>query len=288
MDKITIKQMSDDIQRYLVSNNLIDVKPKDLMPMLVNNGYFTVDHREGLPLRNLLRELDRSNQLSLIPQVRAERKKQNTFWYFNPLFSDFNLRISKYLDEGQQTFSRYKSWNHCFDAFGKLKDTNLLSLHLGFYLASWGMYRGSSKLLQKDYLVHKGAVKIIKDSNHLRCSDNRQVTEKDIDNILAVILELRNNYHSILGVQPTDTLISKIILGTLGCLPAFDRYFLDGVRTKNLQFKSLSKKSLQNLFSFVELMQDDLAKLRIPALKRHYPDMKLVDMYFWQIGFDMD
>ena len=28
-----------------------------------------------------------------------------------------------------------------------------LSLHLAFYLASWGMYRGSSFLLQKDYKV---------------------------------------------------------------------------------------------------------------------------------------
>jgi len=26
--------------------------------------------------------------------------------------------------------------------------------------------------------------------------------------------------------KPTHTLISKIIIGTLGCIPAFDRYFL--------------------------------------------------------------
>jgi len=34
-----------------------------------------------------------------------------------------------------------------------------LCLHLAFYLASWGMYRGSSKLLQKDYKVHATSVK---------------------------------------------------------------------------------------------------------------------------------
>ncbi|WP_181023629.1 hypothetical protein [Brevibacillus laterosporus] len=33
-----------------------------------------------------------------------------------------------------------------------------LSLLLAFYLASWGMYRGSSFLLQKDYKVHKDIV----------------------------------------------------------------------------------------------------------------------------------
>jgi len=32
-------------------------------------------------------------------------------------------------------------------------DYDYLSLHHAFYLASWGMYRGSSFLLQKDYKV---------------------------------------------------------------------------------------------------------------------------------------
>lgn len=38
----------------------------------------------------------------------------------------------------------------------KENDVNLdyLSLQLAFYLASWGMYRGSSFLLQKYYRVH--------------------------------------------------------------------------------------------------------------------------------------
>lgn len=34
-----------------------------------------------------------------------------------------------------------------------------MSLQLAFYLASWGMYRGSSFLLQKDYRVHIPVVK---------------------------------------------------------------------------------------------------------------------------------
>ena len=49
--------------------------------------------------------------------------------------------IIEYISNNNQKFQRYNSWNHCFEAFGTLKDTKLLSLHLGFYLASWGMYR---------------------------------------------------------------------------------------------------------------------------------------------------
>lgn len=54
---------------------------------------------------------------------------------------------------------RYRSWEHCYKCFHDARDqenadTDSLSLHLAFYLASWGMYRGSSFLLQKDYKIH--------------------------------------------------------------------------------------------------------------------------------------
>ena len=61
---------------------------------------------------------------------------------------------------------RYRSWEHCFSHFMKARnqtdaDHDYLSLQLAFYLASWGMYRGSSFLLQKDYRVHVPIVKEI-------------------------------------------------------------------------------------------------------------------------------
>ena len=54
---------------------------------------------------------------------------------------------------------RYRSWEHCYKAFHDARqnpyaDTDYLCLMLSFYLASWGMYRGSSFLLQKDYRIH--------------------------------------------------------------------------------------------------------------------------------------
>ena len=59
---------------------------------------------------------------------------------------------------------RYRSWEHCYSHFIKAReskevDYDYLSLQLAFYLASWGMYRGSSFLLQKDYRVHVPVVK---------------------------------------------------------------------------------------------------------------------------------
>lgn len=67
---------------------------------------------------------------------------------------------------------RYLSWEYCYrnfhDAREKCKkekspsdDIDYLCLQLAFYLASFGMYRGSSFLLQKDYKIHKDAVEEI-------------------------------------------------------------------------------------------------------------------------------
>ena len=59
---------------------------------------------------------------------------------------------------------RFRSWEHNYKVFHDARkndnpDYNYLSLHLSFYLASWGMYRGSSFLLQKDYRIHIPIIK---------------------------------------------------------------------------------------------------------------------------------
>nr|WP_052405029.1 hypothetical protein [Nonlabens ulvanivorans] len=83
------------IQEYLINNNQIDIKPKDLMPILIEKGYFKNDHRYGLHLRNVLRELDEKNLLYLLPQVTVERKEINRYWFFNGRIDNiilFNLK----------------------------------------------------------------------------------------------------------------------------------------------------------------------------------------------------
>ncbi|SNR60377.1 hypothetical protein SAMN04488009_2765 [Maribacter sedimenticola] len=201
--------------------------------------------------------------------------------------------IVKYIAQNNQKFHRYNSWNHCYSAFeNKNLDTNTLALYLGMYLASWGMYRGSSGLLQKDYLVHEGAVEILKSFSHLRCSGEHEVNKLSIPEIEKLITLLKKHYRSFQfetlkgvtkNISPTDTLISKILLGTLGCVPAFDRFFIEGVIKKEEAFKSLQKNSLEKLFEYA----DNNEKMKMLQKKySEYPKMKLVDMYFWQVGFN--
>jgi len=85
MDNLSIVKMGYIIQNFLEKENLEDAKPKDLMPILIKKGYFNKDPKKGLPLRNLLRDLDDNNLLYLLPQVSVERKEVNRFWYFNAI-----------------------------------------------------------------------------------------------------------------------------------------------------------------------------------------------------------
>lgn len=85
MEPSKVVRMGYVIQEYLRDQKLEEAKPKDLMQILVAKGYFKKDHRDGLPLRNLLRKLDDNKQLYLLPQVRIEHKDKNRFWYFNVL-----------------------------------------------------------------------------------------------------------------------------------------------------------------------------------------------------------
>ena len=130
----------------------------------------------------------------------------------------------------RDTNGRYFSWKYCFKAFEDINaNEDFLALHLGFYLASWGMYRGSSILLQKDYTIHKKAVEIV-NQYHANLYRVAAPPSKEISAIYGELYGKLESVYTIDGRTPSDTLITKIMLGTLGCIPAFDRFFKAGAR----------------------------------------------------------
>ena len=69
--------------------------------------------------------------------------------------------IEKYIEIAvADKYSRYHSWDRCRDAFNGILKTSDHAPELGFYLASWGMYRGSGGILQRNHLVHQGVTKV--------------------------------------------------------------------------------------------------------------------------------
>jgi len=199
---------------------------------------------------------------------------------------------------------RYRSWEHCYSAFMQHKgnvlsdeDVDYLCLHLAFYLASWGMYRGSSKLLQKDYKVHTIAVKELMKKEYLnlwavRCEELQSTSDK-LEKLFVLSSELQRIYREFgvtPTVTPTDTLITKILMGTLGCVPAYDRYFIDGVKGKNGAHLAFNKNSIQELSKLYVENNSTFEEWRksISTDELEYPQMKVLDMCFWRLGYKLE
>ena len=213
------------------------------------------------------------------------------------------IKTTKYLSGiiGDE-FHRYKSWDNCFHKFSVSSQSENQILELAFYLASWGMYRGSGGLLQKNHLIHKGAVDILfsKSNQKLKCNETTEIKKENIKAILSVKQELAKHYSNIYftkgadkpkPISATDTLLSKIMLGTLGCVPAYDRYFIEGLKEMKIQHTRFNEASLTELFNFIDKNKSEIEqaqKLIKTKTQRHYPLMKILDMYFWQIGYDKE
>lgn len=222
--------------------------------------------------------------------------------------------------------TRYKSWEWCYQAFAKGRKkyasasdnenekesiVDYLALHLGFYLASWGMYRGSSYLLQRDYKAHKKVVKILLDENYSslwgykpQALSAEELSEQNklIFGKTALYNQIKNAYNGYVGVNeddPSDTLVTKILMGTMGCVPAFDRFLKEGIKWLNQNFSAEYgdiSRTIENKGENAGKTFDALERfafhnqqhLKVQSSTVEYPVMKCVDMFFWQIGFEID
>ena len=201
---------------------------------------------------------------------------------------------------------RSRSWEHCYRAFRDARtdpspDYDYLSLHLAFYLASWGMYRSSCFILQKDYKVHTPIVEEILKPEYdclfgLACADLRESEVQDsLEKLHKYIAKhfrpIRNEVAGrAVASSVSPVLITKILMGTLGCVPAYDRFFQDGVATYKVTTREYSLDSVLRLVDFYEEHNDRLEDARrgMQCEDLTYPQMKLLDMGFWQVGFEKD
>lgn len=87
MNRVKIEKINKVLADYFAKNkNVTHVRALDMMDEFVEAGIFKSDSkRAGLPIRNLLRELDKNNLLDLIPYIVVERKEKNRNWYFEPI-----------------------------------------------------------------------------------------------------------------------------------------------------------------------------------------------------------
>lgn len=194
---------------------------------------------------------------------------------------------------------RYQSYDHCRQSFLDNRDDknkrDLITLNLYAYLASWGMLRNSF-LMQKDYLFSRPVVDILCDSRYdsLVLFDPFEANiDSQLDLIMLLKKEIIEYYTGKLYISDddggehiidhvTDTLVSKIMLGTFGCVPAYDQYFVKALRQKGIN-GVFNKKSMLQIVEFANENKSEILDI-CNNLGPLYTPMKIIDMYFWEMG----
>jgi hypothetical protein len=217
-------------------------------------------------------------------------------------FEDIEDKVDAwFLNRVDDADTRFRSWEHCYDFFQQHKcdissQCNLAALHLGFYLASWGMYRGSSFLLRKyDYTIHRRVIDYLTLPKYSVLWDKHLGSETCHEQLVPIVLNVIDDVREAYKPeQPSDILVTKVILGTIGCLPACDEYFKGGFKKKGFKYTRTNGQPNQHfikqVFGFCRehvgkliAVQEKINKER----RKSYPLMKLVDMYFYQIGYEL-
>ncbi len=247
----------------------------------------------------------------------------------NVIDSSFEAELKYSIPELPPYVSRQtNSWSICHEEFKKARkqsnpNYDLLALHLGFYLASWGMYRGSSFLKALDYRIHYPAVKMMLEKQYdvlfeidpLGNKDDYKKGNKDdykkklFDKETGIYVRLNKYYGKAHAAWvawkkendkanpkdeiTTDTLITKILMGVYACIPAYDINFKKGIdffggcTTLKPDGKAiLNNDENETKSSLLYILQNETLReeLKGYAGKKNLPFMKVVDMFFFGLG----
>lgn len=197
---------------------------------------------------------------------------------------------------------RYASFDYCYNYFNSFRNKRELSANqnmekscvmLAFYLASWGMFRGSSFLLERSATFFKPIIMYL--SKECPASvwniDVNNYSEQNKGELLKV-------YRHLTQFVPDEsrhiTLVTKIMLGVFGNVPAYDSYFSKTFKDHfegKPAFTSFNSKSLDAIGNFYAENKEILELIRSSCLtfnfntgkpeKIKYTRAKIIDM----IGF---
>lgn len=192
---------------------------------------------------------------------------------------------------------RYASFDYCYNYFRTTDQTDLINnmekscLTLGFYLASWGMFR-------KGFLRDKSLKHYDKTIEYIASLDKNiweidvdKYTEENIKIILDIYAKIKDG---LVKKGSADlTLVTKVMLGVFGFIPAFDKYFCDTFRQifeeEKHGFRKVNSKSLTCIKRFYDINKSTIDNISnqtftIDFLTEkktniNYPKAKIVDMY---------
>ena len=190
---------------------------------------------------------------------------------------------------------RYTSFDYCYNYFRTKtnlnQDVEKSCLVLGFYLASWGMYRGSSFLLKRSVKHLQRTIEYINTRNKSDWEiDVDNYTEENMETIINIYRDIKKLL--ILNGNTDLTLITKVLLGVFGFVPAFDTNFCNTFRelSKGMcGYRRLNKISLGYINNFYQANKYSIDNLAQYTFTKdfysgkdtiiNYPKAKIIDMY---------
>lgn len=215
---------------------------------------------------------------------------------------DLPANLKKFLDDRNPN-ARYASFDYCFNYFQSFRESGTVAelasptkiqmscLQLGFYLASWGMFRGSTDLLQRSARHLIPVIEVVAQTEmSLWEIDADRYTESNIR-------RLCEQAHTISQALPdmSNTLVTKIMLGVFGSVPAFDTYFRKACKPAGI-VATFGCKALRGLGRFYRDNAAVIDANRVLTLdfasgentQRRYTRAKVIDMAFFIDGEERD
>lgn len=248
------------------------------------------------------------------------------------------------------------AWEECYLAFWKARAARPTDgtspeyeqlkeqacLRLAVYLASFGMYRGSSFISGLDASAHMPVVELLLEKKYDGLAEfpgpsstgGRSVPDSEWDEALFVVVDemcahyskVKNQallFRKFYGGFPAQSsedalkecdsmaakaaddadkarvsrvLITKILMGAFGSVPAYDRYFCAGAKECGLP-QTFSERSFPKLCAFVRNSWDDVErtakKMKFlvaegAELGLCYPPMRVIDKGLWCLGLEAE
>lgn len=207
--------------------------------------------------------------------------------------------VELYAKSKEKKYSRESSWDYCYGIAKCMYarkseltewDYDFMALNLGFYLASWGMYRGSAFLLKYSYKIHIMPIKYIFGKDELW--GDKALTSSECEN-------LRTELEKLYRHDITETLITKILLGLTGkiiaydtncenalkvlgytgSLSSWDEIYNDALSPSDSVFKSFENEELCKYPTY-EYKDGHY----VESGKAGYPAIKYLDMFLFEYG----
>ncbi len=211
--------------------------------------------------------------------------------------ADITKNVQSYLGS-RGVDQRFSSFDYCFNYFARFHESGSVTplddaqreiacLQLGFYLASWGMFRGSGQLIRHSARRLEPTIDVIANSPEAIWSiDAGNYSDEAQKNILSVAEALRET----LPGSASDTLVTKIMLGVFGCVPALDSFFVRGFGIPSNRPLRLS--TLAAIGEYAASHADELNDQTVNTLdfssgtetSRTYTTAKIIDMVFFVQG----